>query len=269
MHLLEIKAMTYPQNLFADLGITDADKVDISVFESVLAEVMQAKQRNLDILHALYRGSATYSDLAIRYGVTRERIRQIRGQIIKFLQQPYNMLKLQACIAKQQSKLDGQQLWAQALAKHKQRITAEEVPAIMHYLKTVGVVFPAGRLDKKLTGLIAPCIAETLLTLENVHVTSLISVWNLDIDPTITRCLLRSNIRTLRDLLLMSGRTLLYTRGLSARRIEVIAARLEELGIAAGHLRDSMNKVSPYTGAFLEEYGATFTCLTRNTEYNC
>lgn len=271
MHLLEIKALPYPQNLFADLGVSDADKVNVSVFEAVLAEIMQKKeQRNLDILHAIYRGNSTYSELAVRYGVTRERIRQIRGQLIRFLRQPCNMLMLQACVTTTQPiELNGEQLWLHAVAKHKQRLNSEHVPVVTQYLKTAGVIFPAGQQGIALADLISPCTAETLLTLSNVHVTSLISVWNLGIESTITRCLLRSNIKTLRDLLIMSGRALLRIRGLSAKRTSVIAARLAELGIAAGYLSDVMNTVSPYTGAVVDEYAASFVCLTRNTEYTC
>ena len=75
----------WPYNLTYEI-FSEIKHIDISVFTQIIKE--ELKEKEADVIFCYYRDGKTLDDIAGKYGLTRERIRQIKAKGVRKLRYP-------------------------------------------------------------------------------------------------------------------------------------------------------------------------------------
>lgn len=215
----------YPVNMLVDAGIINAEEETSApsapdleaTVEYVIA--MLPGERVRDIMHMYYRDEMTFEAIGKEYGVTRERVLQIRNKGLRMLRSPERTEMLRKGIK--------QFFWDWA-ARIINRTIADEKARIKHelYLELAEKERKALERETQRIDIEAGCNGPIR-----------IPIIELEFSVRTYNCLRRSGVTYLDELVKMDYYSLLKVRNLGTRSMTEIVDKLNALGIDTTHMK--------------------------------
>lgn len=235
--IAEVHRLGYPRNVYCELGVSIPNDavIDTVIFERVLQTVMQqwGKTRELELLYAVYRDKICYAKIAERMNISRERVRQLRVQLVAHLSRAQIVQTLLSGITVSGKYMSGEYIWTYAVLHDMDTLLREDVSAVKEYLQSIGVIFPVGDAGEYIATLLTPSLARHMPILSGHNAEELVPLIKLDIPLATAHCLCRAGVTTLYQLQQLSAKQLMHIRGIGTDKMASICSCLKGFERAA------------------------------------